>query len=332
LRYQANFAAGKNKIINGAFDIWQRGTTTSTNGAFICDRFKTGFTGTGTTQTMERQSFTPGTAPVAGYEATYFVRNIVVGGTGTSSLVVMQQPVEDVRTFAGQTVTLSFWAKANTGTPSIGLDLYQEFGSGGSSTVSNGGTKVAITTSWARYSATIALASISGKTIGTSSLLGVRFWFSSGSDYNSLNGTLGLQSNTFDIWGVQLEAGSVATAFQTATGTLQGELAACQRYFVKSNNLSETPGTAPTSTPINALNASSTLVVGIPPFKVNMRTAPTVTLYSSVTGTTGKIRSGGADVTASVGDVGEYTIGYISATGLTAGSNSTIAFAASAEL
>jgi hypothetical protein len=298
LRYQSNFAAGKNKIINGAFDIWQRGTTTSTNAAYICDRFKTGFTGTGTTQTMERQSFTPGTAPVAGYEATYFVRNIVVGGTGTSSLVVMQQPVEDVRTFAGQTVTLSFYAKATSGTPSIGLDLFQEFGSGGSSTVSNGGTKVAITTSWARYSATIALASISGKTIGTSSLLGVRFWFSSGSDYNSLNGTLGLQSNTFDIWGVQLEAGSVATAFQTATGTLQGELAACQRYYWRT-----------TATGTIALGSGTTedanrgiIFINNP---VPMRVAPTSVDSATLT----------------VTDMTSYTLDVTSVTGIVFGTN-----------
>jgi hypothetical protein len=44
-------------------------------------------------------------------------------------------------------------------------------------------------------------------------------------------GTQGIQNNTFQIWGVQIENGSTATAFQTATGTIQGELAACQRYY-----------------------------------------------------------------------------------------------------
>jgi hypothetical protein len=279
------FAAGKNKIINGDFGIWQRGTSSSTNAAYVADRWKIGFTGTGTTQTMSQQTFTAGTAPVAGYEGTFFARNVVVGGTGTSSLVVMQQPIEDVRTFAGQTVTVSFWAKANTGTPSIGLDLYQEFGSGGSGTVSNGGTKVAITTSWARYSATISLASISGKTIGSSSLLGVRFWFSSGSDYNSLNGTLGLQSNTFDIWGVQVEAGSTATAFQTATGSIQGELAACQRYFFRPNvtNNDDAIGFG--------YSASTTGAIISIPTPVTMRTTPT---YTS---DTDRIRGGGSSLT-----------------------------------
>ena len=41
--------------------------------------------------------------------------------------------------------------------------------------------------------------------------------------------------NTLDIWGVQAEISSVATAFQTATGTIQGELAACQRYYIRTS-------------------------------------------------------------------------------------------------
>jgi hypothetical protein len=64
------------------------------------------------------------------------------------------------------------------------------------------------------------MASISGKTVGTSSFLEVTFTLP--------NGAI---TPTIDFWGVQLEAGSVATPFTTATGTIQGELAACKRYL-----------------------------------------------------------------------------------------------------
>ena len=227
-RYSPNY------IINGGFDFWQRGTSFNTNGVYTADRWRIAFTGTGTTQTLSQQSFTVGAAPVAGYEGTYFARNAVNGGTGNGSLVVMEQPIEDVRTFANQTVTLSFWAKANSGTPSIGYDFYQSFGSGGSGTIGGiGAGKVAITTSWQRYSVTINVPSISGKTLGAGNCLILRFWFSSGSDYNSLNGSLGLQSNTFDIWGVQVEQGSTVTPFRRNANSIQGELAACQRYYYR---------------------------------------------------------------------------------------------------
>jgi hypothetical protein len=63
--------------------------------------------------------------------------------------------------------------------------------------------------------------SIAGKTIGTGSSFLLNFL----SAVNTVQ--------TIDIWGIQAEQGSVATAFNTATGTLQGELAACQRYFYK---------------------------------------------------------------------------------------------------
>jgi len=54
---------------------------------------------------------------------------------------------------------------------------------------------------------------------------------SMGSDYNARSSSLGLQNVTIDFWGIQLEAGSTATPFQTATGNPASELAACKYYF-----------------------------------------------------------------------------------------------------
>ena len=225
------FLAGKNKIINADFRINQRGfnsiTTTST---FGFDRWQPFINGTGTT-TYSAQTFTVGAAPVAGYEAINFARFVTTGQTGTNPYSILAQNIEDVRTFAGQTVTVSFWAKAATGTPKISVELAQNFGTGGSAEVDNYVGQATLTTSWARYSVTTTLPSISGKTIGTSSLLGTFLWLSGGTDYNARTNSIGIQTNTFDIWGVQVEAGSVATPFTTASGTLQGELALCQRYY-----------------------------------------------------------------------------------------------------
>jgi hypothetical protein len=214
------YAAGKNKIINGDFGVWQRGTsfTVTTTKTYTADRWTSEFGGTGATRTVSRQTFTPGTAPVAGYEGQFYLSyNRSVAGTSPGDYLTYR--VEDVRTFAGQTATISFWAKANASMSLSDITFYQEFGSGGSGTTTTTTSAKTITTSWARYTTTVSVPSISGKTIGTSSDLAIYFVLPS-------SGTF-----TFDIWGVQLESGSTATAFQTATGTIQGELAACQRYF-----------------------------------------------------------------------------------------------------
>jgi hypothetical protein len=236
LRYGANFAAGKNKIINGDFSINQRGFTSSTTDlTYGFDRWQMfTFTGNGTT-TYSAQTFTPGAAPVAGYEGTNFGRLVTTGQTGAGPYSFLAQKIEDVRTFAGQTITYSFWAKAATGTPKVAIVANQNFGTGGSPSAgvtTNGGT-VTLSTSWARYSVSFAVPSISGKTIGTTantSHLRLDFWVSSGTDYPQ-GQSIGIQSNTFDFWGAQAENGSTATAFQTATGTIQGELSACTRYY-----------------------------------------------------------------------------------------------------
>jgi hypothetical protein len=98
------------------------------------------------------------------------------------------------------------------------------------------GFKATLSTSWQRFSATVSVPSITGKTIGTnanSSHLRALFWVSAGSSFDARTDSLGIQSNTFDIWGVQLEAGSTATAFRRNANSLQGELAACQRYYYR---------------------------------------------------------------------------------------------------
>jgi hypothetical protein len=230
------FTAGKNKIINGDFRINQRAfTSTTTAGTYGFDRWTLAGAVDGTT-TMSAQTFTAGVAPVTGYEAINFNRIQTTGQTLASASSTFTQRIEDVRTVTPASAwTVSFWAKAASGTPKVAVELAQNFGSGGSAQVNNYLGQVTLSTSWARYSLTITVPSISGKTIGTGSLTNTTFWVSAGSNFDARTGSLGIQTNTFDFWGVQVEAGSTASPFQTATGTLQGELAACQRYYFRQN-------------------------------------------------------------------------------------------------
>jgi hypothetical protein len=320
------FTAGKNKIINGDFGIWQRGTsfTGISAGIYTADRWVTGQDGTGTA-TVSRQSFTPGAAPVAGYEGSFFLRH-QVAAIGTTTFFQMLQAIEDVRTLAGQTVTISFWAKSDSAKTGL---VYgdQNFGSGGSSTVQLTVNSVSFTTSWQRFTYTISLPSVSGKTIGTSSFLA----------FYIRNGATSVGSQ-LDIWGIQVEAGSVATPFTTATGTLSGELAACQRYYTKSYSQATAPGTASTTTgATNYMVYSTTSTNNRNSIKlpVTMRTSPTITLYSSNSGTAAKIynESQAVDVDGVAYYVGEQGFNYYLNSGSPAVGNVTLVqYAASAEL
>jgi predicted secreted protein len=253
LRWQGNYSAGKNAMINGDFQVWQRGTSfTPANAAFTADRWSNVFDGSGATRTVSRQTFTAGNT-IAGYEFPYFFRFAQsVAGTG-GSYNLFQNRMEDVRTFAGQTVTISFWGKAAASTSLVKLNFEQEFGTGGSPSAGVStdiaSTNFTLTTSWQRFSVTTTVPSISGKTVGTttSGFLGLRIWC-------PVNATF-----TLDFVGFQVELGSTATSFQSASGTIGGELALCQRYYWRTVTTSTSGAVSGLLTGLSATAARGTI-------------------------------------------------------------------------
>jgi hypothetical protein len=283
-----NFFAGKNRIINGDFQIWQRGTSFNLSSVtgYTADRWQLTWNGSGATRTISQQTFTPGAAPVAGYEGQFFWRyNQSVAGTGGAGNYFFQ-PIEDVRTFAGQTVTASFWAKADA-SRSVPVALEQNFGSGGSSGTSTSLGTASITTSWTRFTFSVAVPSISGKTVGTSSYLNFLMTFPA----NTVQ--------TIDIWGVQLEAGSIATPFETATGTIAGELAACQRYFIRT---AATPNFG--NIGVGQLKSGTEGVYSVS-FPTEMRVTPSVTASAANT----FVMTNGADASSVVTTAPSLNVG-----------------------
>lgn len=263
--YVAPFMAGKNKVINGDFSINQRNATSTTSAwAFLADRWKTtSFSGSATwsISTIDYGSFSRQVSNKA----------LRITSSSSSNDHGFQQSIEDVTTLAGQTVTVSFWARSNSS--SYGLDLVelmQYFGSGGSANVYNYfdcSTKT-ITNTWQKIEMTITLPSVTGKTIGSGNYLNLR-----------IDPTATLPNGAWiEITHIQLEAGPVATPFTTATGTIQGELAACQRYYFRVNAFSTSSYAIFGAGAGNSTTQARTIV----PFPVTMRVKPTSIDYPTV--------------------------------------------------
>lgn len=259
----------ENRIINGDMSIWQRGASFTTMG-YTADRWQ--LLRSVTACTVSQQSFTLGN-PITGQEPRFFLQAATTSSAGASDYVIVNQRIESVRTLAGRTATVSFWARATSGTPRIGLEVNQNFGTGGSPSadVSTPIASVTLSTSWVRYTYSVNVPSISGRTIGSNNndYLELNFWLSAGSTWNTRASSIGAQTATFQIWGVKVESGAVATPFLQRPQ--QVELALCQRYHYR------LPVFYQTCTTISGIgnSYSNTLF-----HKVTMRRAPDITAYS----------------------------------------------------
>jgi hypothetical protein len=251
LSYQGNYAAGKNKFINGNMAMAQRGAAAITVAAGVRtygpDRSFGTLTGAGVF-TVEQVV----DAPAAANAGQYSMKAVVTTddtSIAASDQYLLAQFVEGYNfaqfgfgTASAQTVTISFWVKSSiTGTFGIAIR-----NSAANRAYASTYTILAANT-WEKKTVTIA-----GDTSGTwlkDTGIGARVeWtLSAGTDFQtatpnawtatndnttaSQTNWMATISNTFQLTAIQIETGSVATAFQTATGTIQGELAACQRYY-----------------------------------------------------------------------------------------------------
>lgn len=281
------FAAGalslRNRLINGGFDVWQRGASASVGG-YLADRWNLQL-GTGTVIAQNRVQPSPGQmGPGSRYG---FSCNITNAGDATNGAAVLTQRIEGVDTLQGN-ITVSFIAATDTGVKKIGVNVTQNFGTGGSPSASVQLTPQLVTPGivlgGTRQVVQFALPSLVGKTIGSGNndFLEIEFYFSGGTAFNGIAG-VGPQTGWFYLGQVQVEQGLIATPFEIRHVPL--ELLMCQRYYeVGSFNMNWSQG-ASTDWPFGNSSWYSTFH----PYKASKRAAPTLTgaigtTYSNLSG------------------------------------------------
>jgi hypothetical protein len=256
-----------NTVINGNFDWWQRGTSFAglSTYAYTADRWKVVLSGTSLNATLSQDTSVPNVR--SKYSAK--LQQLTSSATSVSEFGFHQIfETSTILPLCGNTVTLSFWYKSGiTGTHYY--RIYTAYQTGGVDTTSTFTVTAADT--WEYKTITLsAFASITAVTTaltaaGTELQIGPRVYGSGGTSTIAINGYAQISQ-------VQMEVGSVATPFARAGGTIQGELAACQRYYW------------PLVTAINqtAFNGgyvtSATQILGTIQFPVTMRVAPTASI------------------------------------------------------
>jgi hypothetical protein len=315
LRYTAGNPI-PNPVLNSAMQIAQRGTSfsiaASSSATYTLDRWQVG-TGANQASTVSRQA-TGDTTNLPNIQyCLRFQRNSGQTGTGNMPFSQSMESINSIP-FAGKTVTMSFYARAgaNYSPTSSALSTFLVSGTGTDQNVNTaytGGVNVinqttTLTTTWQRFTYT-------GNVGATATELAVYFqWTPTGTASTN---------DYFEITGLQIDIGSVALPFRTNGSTIQGELAACQRYYESYTFGSD--GVLP------AQAISTTAAYGSLSYKVRKRGNPTI----AATGGTFQVWNAGATsigATFQADSIGVDTarVAAVSASGLVAGNAANLYF------
>ena len=265
--------SASNPILNSSFDIWQRGTSisvaASTTFQYSADRWALS-TQANQASTVSRQATGDTTnLPFIQY-CSRVQRNSGQTGAAYQDFYYGFDTASAIP-LAGKTITLSFYARRGSNYSATsnllkvrvytGTGTDQNFASGYTGNAEALNTDVTLTTTWQRFTTSVAI----GSTITEFATL-----------FTNITTGTASTNDYYEITGVQYDIGSVALPYRRNAATIQGELAACQRYYFRN--------TLPTATDIGyALGRSSTQADIILPLPVTMRTNPTAIEYGGGT-------------------------------------------------
>lgn len=196
----------KNRIINGDFRIWQRGTsfTSVASGQYTADRWQLSYRTAGVTIAQQNNT-------------TYYAARLTNTDASVQSFD-FEQRIEDVTQFNNAVFMLSFYAKSSTNV-TCNMNCYVNYGSGGSAQdTANYTSAFSVTTTRTKFTIPITFPNMAAKTIGSSNY--VRLLFT----------PVNLPASAWvEFDSIQLEPGSTATPFEFRPQGL--ELKMCMRYY-----------------------------------------------------------------------------------------------------
>jgi hypothetical protein len=272
-------AGRKNLLINGGFDVWQRGTSFTTSSEYTADRWHVDNTSDGGGQVSDAPD-----------DFDYSLKiNPSTGNATVRQAIELSSAGKGGIFRSGQTFTLSFWVKSDNSGEAINIFIASSNHVLGTTTVhvSDGTTGLTTNTSWTKYTYTYTQSSDVG---GSDTCYNIVPYVSS-------------PSGAIYITGVQLELGSVATDFEHRS--YGEELALCQRYYYKMlRHLSTMHNQGVNYTRVAELQ-----------FPVEMRTPPTLTASGGELATLSSINRLGANDTKHMSY--EYSAMYVANYGFT---------------
>jgi hypothetical protein len=245
---QEQYAGARNLIINGAMQVWQRGTTidTITSGNYFCDRWRIAHSGTDGNIDVDRSTDVPSGQGFAYSQKISMDASEASLDAADQVNIAQRFEGQDLQqlakgTSSAKSLTLSFWVKSSVAS-TYSINLYDS----DNTRVISASYIVSATNTWEKKTVTFAGDTTGALDNDNARSLDLTFWLDAGTDWTGgtfgtswaanvnntrvydTTGWLESTSPEFYITGVQLEVGE-ATPFEHRS--YGDELASCKRYY-----------------------------------------------------------------------------------------------------